>query len=152
MPATAEAEELLTVKQAAAMLHLDERTVRNHINGHRLPARKLPGGKGWLIRRADLLNTLEGSEILSQANAAVHSGIVEAGTDPRQAAPDASIIRRTHTPEGRARALAALDALLDGDAEEQRRAWEHLQHIGSDSALEFRWWDPETGKRLDNVD
>ena len=130
----AEPEELLTVKQAAVMLHLDERTVRNHINAQRLPARKLPGGKGWLIRRADLLNTLQGSERLGQVPAATRPGI----------------IRRTHTPEGRARALAALDALLDGDADEQRRAWAHLQRSGPETALEFRRWNPETGDQLDD--
>ena len=132
MIAIAEPEELLTVKQAAVMLHLDERTVRNHINAQRLPARKLPGGKGWLIRRADLLNTLQGSERLGQVPAAARPGI----------------IRRTHTPEGRARALAALDALLEGDTDEQCRAWAHLQRSGPETALEFRRWNPETGDQL----
>lgn len=102
--------ELLTVKQAADLLHLDERTVRNHINRSRLRASKLPGGKGWLIRREDLFTAL--------APAAPRPGIVPAGTNPL-GVETTGILRRTNTPEGRARAIAVLDRLRNGDAEEQ---------------------------------
>ena len=148
MLATPEAEELLTVKQAAAVLHLDERTIRNHINGRRLPARKLPGGKGWLIRRQDLFAALQRASDLPQSDAA-RPNLAPAGTDPRKTEQETGILRRTQSPEGRDRALAALDALLDGDEDEQRRAWEHLQHTGTKADVQFRRWDVNTWERLD---
>ncbi len=144
-----ETEELLTVKQVGDLLHLNERTIRNHINSARLPARKLPSGKGWLIRREDLFAILRTSTNLHQSST-VRPGVAEAGTNPLQSDPAKGILRRTHTPEGRARALAALDRLLDGDADEQRLAWEHLQRAAPKSGLQFRRWNIETGERLDD--
>ncbi len=109
-------EELLTVEQAAALLHLDKRTIRNYINGSRLPARKLTGGKSWLIRRSDLFAALED-----------RPGVVAAGTNPMQIAPEAGILRRTQTAEGREKAIAALRALRAGDAHEQTESWNTLK-------------------------
>jgi excisionase family DNA binding protein len=147
MLAIAEAEELLTVKQAANLLHLNERTIRNHINNARLPARKLPAGKGWLIQREDLFAALQTPSNLRPPT--VRPGVIEAGSDPMQGDPTEGIIRRTHTAEGRARAIAALDSLLDDDADEQRLAWEHLQRTGPESELQFRRWNIETWERQD---
>ena len=128
MSVAAEAPELLTVKQAADLLHLNERTIRNHINGHRLPARKLPGGKGWLIRREDLFPA--------------RPGIVPAGTDPLSV-EGTGIIRRTNTPEGRARAIAMLDRLRNEDKNE-----EPLLSPQAASPIQFRRWNIETWEPL----
>jgi len=38
--------------------------------------------------------------------------------------PGSPLIERTHTPEGRAKALAVLQSFDDGDPEEQRQTWE----------------------------
>ncbi len=134
--------ELLTVKQAAALLHLDERTIRNHINRSRLRASKLPGGKGWLIRREDLFTALE--PLPPQIPA--RPGVVPAGTDPLSI-ETSGIIRRTNTPEGRARAIAVLDQLREGDAEEQYQTLEHLSQ--ADAPIQFRRWNVETWDPLE---
>jgi excisionase family DNA binding protein len=44
--------ELLTIKEAAGMLRISEKTVRRWIEGHELPAAKL--GAQWRIRPRDL--------------------------------------------------------------------------------------------------
>lgn len=125
MLAEPESEELLTVKQAATVLHLHERTIRNYINDARLPARKMLGGKGWFIRRTDLFTVLQTSSNLHRPVA--RSGAVRAGSDPIHVEPDVGIIRRTHTPEGRARAVDVLRRLRAGDAQEQTQAWNLLK-------------------------
>ena len=129
--------ELLTVKQAAALLHLDERTIRNHINRSRLRASKLPGGKGWLIRREDLFTALEPSP----SQTAARPGVIPAGTDP-MSVEASGIIRRTNTPEGRARAIAVLDQLR---AESKDRKTELLGEPAQNyPPLQFRRWNIET--------
>lgn len=145
------ADDLLTVRQVAEMFHLGEKSIRDRILAGRLPAQKLEGGKQWLIRREDALGALRRTPHGEAASPAdVRPGVVLAGTDPFHVAAS-GIIRRTHTPEGRARALAALDALRDGDAEEQRRAWEHLQRAEPKYPIEFRRWNVETWERLDDA-
>jgi len=140
--------DLMTVRQVALLFHLGERSVLSRIKDGRLTAHKMEGGKQWLIRREDALAALQGRPAPHDRSAPTNRpGVVQAGDDPMHTGPGAGIIRRTHTPEGRARALAALDRLLDGDEDEQRRAWEHLQRIGPASAVQFRRWDVETGER-----
>jgi len=129
--------ELLTVKQAADLLHLDERTVRNHINRSRLRASKLPGGKGWLIRREDLLTAL---------TPVARPGTVPAGTDPLSV-ERSGIIRRTNTPEGRARAIAMLDQLRGGNAQEGYYTPDALTQ--TDTPIQFRRWNIETWEPLE---
>lgn len=144
------ADDLLTVRQVAEMFHLGEKSIRDRILAGRLPAQKLEGGKQWLIRREDALGALRrvpSRESDPSSNA--RPGVVPAGTDPLHATAS-GIIRRTHTPEGRARAIAALDALGDGDEEEQRRAWEHLQRAEQQYPIQFRRWNIETWERLDD--
>ncbi len=143
------ADDLLTVRQVAEMFHLGEKSIRDRILAGRLPAQKLEGGKQWLIRREDALGALRrmpNSESHSVLNG--HPGIVPAGADPMQIMPNAGIIRRTHTLEGRTRALAALNKMLEGDEEEQRCAGEHLQRSEPKSPIEFRRWNVETWERL----
>lgn len=147
---TALTTDLMTVRQVALLFRLGERSVLSRIKDGRLPAHKMEGGKQWLIRRADALAVLQGHPASQGVSSPkTRPGVMPAGTDSMDIDPGAGIIRRTHTPEGRARALAALDRLLDGDADEQRRAWEHLQSVGPESAIQFRRWDVETGERLD---
>ena len=133
--------ELLTVKQAAALLHLDERTIRNHISRSRLRASKLPGGKGWLIRREDLLTALEPAP--SQTTG--RPGVVPAGTDP-QSVEVSGIVRRTNTPEGRARAIAVLDQLW-ADGRDEASAFSE-QPAQTYPPIQFRRWNVETWEPL----
>ena len=142
MSITAKEPELLTVKQAAALLHLDERTIRNHINRRRLRASKLPGGKGWLIRREDLFTALEPLSLQSAAR----SGIVPAGTDPLSV-EISGIIRRTHTPEGRARAIAVLDKIRADSKDQETELSAEPAH--SYSPIQFRRWNVETWEPLE---
>lgn len=135
--------ELLTVKQAADLLHLDERTVRNHINQRRLRASKLPGGKGWLIRRDDLLTALQP---IPSSRTIDRSGIVPAGTHPLLVESE-GIIRRTNTLEGRARALAVLDGLQAEAIDELNQSSERPAQ--TEATLQFRRWDVETWERLE---
>ncbi len=135
-------QELLTVKQAAALLHLDERTIRNHINRSRLRASKLPGGKGWLIRREDLFTALE--PVPSQAPA--RPGVVSAGTDPLSV-ETGGIIRRTNTPEGRARAIAVLDELWADRRKQEPEPTE--QPPQTYPPIQFRRWNVETWEPLE---
>ncbi len=143
------ADDLLTVRQVAEMFHLGEKSIRDRILAGRLPAQKLEGGKQWLIRREDALGALRRTHSDESALNA-RPGVVPAGTDPLSVAAS-GIIRRTHTPEGRARAIAALDALRNGDEEEPRRAWEHLQHTEQKNPIQFRRWNVETWERLDDL-
>ena len=144
MQTTLMADDLLTVRQVAEMFHLGEKSIRDRILAGRLPAQKLEGGKQWLIRRADALGALRRTPHGEAASPAdVRPRVVPAGTDPLHVAAS-GIIRRTHTPEGRARALAALDKMLEGDEEEQRRAGEHLQRSEQKYPIHFRHWNVET--------
>ena len=129
--------ELLTVKQAADLLHLDERTVRNHINRSRLRASKLPGGKGWPIRREDLFTALA---------PVARPGVISAGISPISV-ETTGIVRRTNTPEGRARALAVLNQIQNGDAEEQTHTLQDLAQ--TDAPIQFRRWNVETWEPLE---
>ncbi|MGI4791382.1 MAG: helix-turn-helix domain-containing protein [Janthinobacterium lividum] len=142
MSTQTETHELLTVKQAAALLQLDERTIRNHINRSRLRASKLPGGKGWLIRREDLFTALEPAAPQSGSR----PGIVPAGTNPLSV-ETSGIIRRINTPEGRARAIAVLDRILAESRNEEPDASEQppLTH----TAIQFRRWNTETWEPLE---
>ena len=150
MQATLIADDLLTVRQVAEMFHLGEKSIRDRILAGRLPAQKLEGGKQWLIRREDALGALRQTPHHNRDSPAFPPLIIPAGTDPMRVEPNSSIIRRTHTPEGRARALAALDALQDGDEEEQRRAGEYLQRADRQYPVQFRRWNVETWERLDD--
>ena len=134
--------ELLTVKQAAALLHLDERTIRNHINRSRLRASKLPGGKGWLIRREDLFTALEPLPFQMPARL----GVVPAGIDPLSV-ETSGIIRRTNTAEGRARAIAVLDKLWVARREQEPVLM--AQPAQTPSPIQFRRWNVETWEPLE---
>ena len=133
MLATQDTDELLTVRQAAALLHLDERTVRNHINGGRLPARKLPGEKGWLIRRTDMFLSLQDIPSLRLSTAG----------HPVSVDSNSSIIRRTHTPEGRAHAIAMLCRLRADDSREPKETWDILKTALDEDRLSYRKLFPE---------
>lgn len=135
-------QELLTVKQAAALLHLDERTIRNHINRSRLRASKLPGGKGWLIRREDLFTALQ--PLPSQTT--TRPGVVPAGVDPLSVEGN-GIVRRTNTPEGRARAIAVLDRIQAEATDAQEQFAEYS--LQAKTAIQFRRWNIETWERLE---
>jgi excisionase family DNA binding protein len=142
MIATPDTDQLLTVRQAATLLHLDERTVQNHINGGRLPARKLPGGKGWLIRRADLFTSLQDLPSPHRSSDPQPS-VVEAKNNFVPLEVDSGIIRRTHTPEGRAHAIAMLRRLRAGDTQEQTEVWSTLKTALDEDRLSYRKLFPE---------
>ncbi len=133
--------DLLTVKQAAALLHLDERTIRNHINRSRLQASKLPGGKGWLIRREDLFTALQPAP----SQAAARPGVVPAGTNPLSVEAS-GVIRRTNTPEGRARVIAVLDKIRADSKNQETELSE--EPARSYSPLQFQRWNVETWEPL----
>ncbi len=139
------ASDLMTVRQVAELFRLGERSVLSRIKDGRLAAQKMEGGKHWLIRREDALAALHGSS----NGDTPPPGVMRAGNVSMGTETDTGIIRRTHTLEGRARALAALDKMLDGEEDEQRRAGEHLQRVGPESVVQFRRWNVETGESLD---
>lgn len=59
--ATAAAEpQLLTVREAAALLNVDERTIRRWIDAESIPYTKLPGGR-YRIPQGGLLSSLRGN-------------------------------------------------------------------------------------------
>lgn len=114
-------EDLLTVEQIAQMMQVNPRTIRNRINAGLLPARKMLGGKDWRIRRVD-------------ADALLRQGA------SRLAEPS-PVIDRLSTPEGRARAAAALRSLRQGDLAEQRETLALLQKAEREQPLAFRSWE-----------
>jgi excisionase family DNA binding protein len=116
-------EELLTVEQIAQMMQVNPRTIRNRINAGLLPARKMVGGKDWRIRRVD-------------ADALFSQGALRHAEQP-------AIIDRLSTPEGRARAVAALRSLREGDVAEQQETLALLQKAEREQPLSFRSWDDD---------
>lgn len=140
------ATDLMTVRQVALLFHLGERSVLSRIKDGRLPAHKMEGGKQWLIRREDALAALQGRPTpYDAAPPTDHPGVVRAGDDPMHAEPGAGIIRRTHTPEGRAHAIAMLHRLREGDIEEQTEAWEFLKTALDKDRLSSRTLFAEQG-------
>ena len=72
---------------------------------------------------------------------------------PRQAIPrlkrgesikvaGSPLIERTHTPEGRARALEVLRSFDDGDPEEQRETWKIIKAALDRDRLSYRKFYP----------
>lgn len=60
MPTTAARPHLLTVKEAAHLLNVSERTVRRWIEAESVPYVELPGG-GYRIPQGALLSSLRGN-------------------------------------------------------------------------------------------
>jgi excisionase family DNA binding protein len=60
MRLTAARPQLITVAQAATLLNVSERTIRNWIEDERIPYLKLPGG-GYRIPQGALLASLRGN-------------------------------------------------------------------------------------------
>lgn len=124
-------DTLLTVEQVAEMAHLRPRTIRVKINQGLLRAYKPPRSKRWLIRHTDAQKLLTGEPV-------------------PQNFPPPFLIDRLGTPEGRARAVAALRTLgNDRDEEEQRVSGERLRQVRAEGPLQMRRWDVVTGERQD---
>ena len=128
MSLTVEHPLFLTIQETAALFRVEARTIRNWVAAGRLPAKRVIGSRGLLISREVALTLLE--EVAAPVSHGPLAVTPQTGTS--------GIIRRTRTPEGRARALAALDSLLDGDETEQETAGEHLQELRHESGVRFR--------------
>ena len=59
MPERADAPTFLTVQEAAQILRVTTRTIKNRIRDGRLPAKRLSGGQTILIEWRDLFAQLE---------------------------------------------------------------------------------------------
>lgn len=115
--------ELLSVAEAAALLRVSPRTIRNRIRAGLLPARTLTGSRTIRVDRQDVM-------------AQWHP--VSAGSRAASPGKLSPLVDRLSTPEGRARALAALDAPTEGDALEQRDILALLTQAGRESPLTLR--------------
>lgn len=60
MPTTAARPQLLTVNEAAALLNVNERTIRRWVEAEKIPFLKLPGGS-YRIPQGALLASLRGN-------------------------------------------------------------------------------------------
>ncbi len=121
---TQDTDELLTVAQIARLLQVNPRTIRNRIKAGQLPARKMVGGKDWRVRRVD-------ADILFRQDAPL---ITE----------QSPLIDRLSTAEGRARAIASLRSLREGNQAEQRETLALLQKAEREQPLSLRPWDDMT--------
>ena len=131
--ADADASELLSVAEAAALLRVNPRTIRNRIRAGLLPARTLAGTRTVRVERRDVL-----------AQWQPHS--TQAGLAPH--GKSSPLVDRLGTPEGRARALAALDALTEGDELEQRDTIALLARAEQNNPLALREAIPQDMDRL----
>ena len=110
--------ELLSIAEAAALLHVDPRTIKQRIRAGLLPAQTLTGSRIVRIERADVLAQLQAVPVPSVP-------------------PASPAIERLNTPEGRARALAVLDALRHAPADEIDDGWD-LEQALAQNPLTFR--------------
>ena len=47
-------KDIVTVKEAAAILHISEFRVRQKAAANVIPGKKIPGGRDWLFNRKEL--------------------------------------------------------------------------------------------------
>ncbi|HET6387510.1 MAG TPA: hypothetical protein VFJ58_29325 [Armatimonadota bacterium] len=80
-----------------------------------------------------------GASIESRRPGSVHVPAREpSGPQADTTALESGWIQRTHTPEGRARALSALASLSAGDPDEQRETLEYLERVIDEDRLSYR--------------